>query len=174
MIGREISTRKNTKKREEFGSEAGISILEYIIALVLVMIAFVTWLELTATAVKKGTFVKRLGDVEALASSKAADLAKQADELVKKIPKNQGKAGSVAPSKPVGGYFELLDESGQVIPDTSKALSKFERQWLIIKDLPGKNEVTVYVSVLYKERNRTSIFRLTKAVKTDGMTVRKN
>lgn len=160
--------------RKKRNGEAGVTILEYIIALVIIMVAFIAWLELTATAVKNGSFVKRIGDVKGLASSKAADLAKRADELVKKIPKNQRRAGTVFPNRPIDGYFELLDASGAAIPNARKALSYFERQWLVVKDLPAKGEVTVHVSVVYKEAGRTSIIRYADAVKTDGLTESKS
>jgi hypothetical protein len=55
-------------------SESGFSILEYIVALILITVAFVTVLELTATGVKNGSFVQRLGDVQSLATSKASEL----------------------------------------------------------------------------------------------------
>src|SRR5262249_3023426 len=161
-------------KKTEMRNDAGTSLMEYIIALLLVATAFAAWLNLTATGVSNGTFTKRLGDVKDLASSKAAELAKQSDELVKAIPKNQRFIGSIAPGEPMEGFFDELDESGRTSPVERKTPVKFERQWIIGKDLPGKGEVTVFVSVAQKIGNRLSILRIAKAVKTDGLTVTNN
>src|SRR5205085_9628832 len=127
-----LEVRAMNKRVHDRAGEAGISILEYIIALVLVMIALIAWLELTATGVKNGTFVKRLGDVESLSSSKAAELARQANTLIKIIPNGQRKIGSIAPNAQIDGYSDLLDGYGNVIPESEqhKKIVKFVRQWL--------------------------------------------
>ena len=152
--------------------EAGISIVEYIVAVTLIGIAFVTWLELTSTGVKNGTFAQRLGDVKSLATSKATELAKDADKLIKDIPKGKRKIGSITPGQAMSGYFELLDSKGELISSaySKNTQVKFVRQWLIVKDLPYKDEVTVYVAVIYKDTNR--VLRLAKAVKADGINIK--
>jgi hypothetical protein len=153
-------------------SEAGITIVEYIVALLIIGIVFVSLLELASTGVKNGVFAQKLGDVKILATSKATELIKDADELVKKIPKGKRRIGSITPSLAIDGYFDRLDANGELIvaTDLQKRPVKFIRQWEIVKDLPEKEEVTVYVVVIYKESNQ--ILRLVKAVKSDGISVK--
>jgi hypothetical protein len=156
----------------------GFSILEYIVALIIVMVAIVAWLELAATGVKNTTFAKRLDDAETLASSRATELIKQADELVKKIPRGKRRVGSLSPDGRDRDYSDVLNESLELItskdrPDENSS-PKFVRQWVVIRDLPGKGEVTVLVSVSYKENNRTRLVGFARAVKSDGIKITKN
>jgi hypothetical protein len=172
--------------------EAGFSLLEYIIALVLVMVAFVTWLQLTTTGVKNGRFVQKLADVKALSSNKATELGEQAETILQKFTANQTKLGSLEPNNPVinpalnccyeqlnyrgdlitidpnTGKQVLITQNKQVItnPAPNELIAQFTRQWIIIKDEPTVGDVTIYVSVADKDPNQ--IVRVAKLVKTDG------
>ena len=155
------------------GNYNGFTIIECLIALVVVGIAIVAYLELVSTAVKNGTFTRRLDDVKSLASKKASELAKDADSLAKLIPSGKRSIGTLAPAKLLPGYSQVLNESFQPIADPGNVTSpKFILQWMIIKDLPQKNEITVLVSCAYKYGNKLQIVRVAEAVKTDGIKTR--
>src|ERR1044071_10418761 len=94
--------------------EAGLSSLEYIIALIIIMIAFVGWLNLTSTSIRNAGFVKKLADVNALASTKISQLDSQVNSLVAAIPSGQSQIGSLAPDAPINGYFEQLNQAGEI------------------------------------------------------------
>jgi type II secretory pathway pseudopilin PulG len=158
---------KKIIKRKVAG-EAGFSLIEYIIAFVIVGIAIITWLGLTVTGVKNGTFVKKVADARMLATDKASDLIKQTDALVANIPNGQTSIGSIFPNAPMAGYYDMLDENGNPYdPNQANSLPKYTRQWIVIKDLPDANEVTIFVSIVYE---KNTIARFAKAVKIDGVT----
>ena len=175
----------------KFSRQAGFSLLEYIIALTILMIAFVAWLQLTATAVNNGRFVQKLADVKTLSSSKVMELSQRATAIVQSFSPGQSRVGSLEPDNLVSGYFDELNESGciisrnpqgQLVLDCSNvsappsagvnptfsqsAVPKYLRQWMIVRDQPTIGDISVYVSVAYKEPYH--ITRLEKIVKTDG------
>ncbi|MBL8150306.1 MAG: hypothetical protein JNN15_10315 [Blastocatellia bacterium] len=153
--------------------ESGFSAIEYVIALILVMVAFITWLELTVTAVKNGEFVGKIGDLRAISSEKASELAKIADRIAMTIPRGSQKIGSVAPNPALPDFSDYLDEDGrQVNVDSTEAKLrvKYLRQWMIVKDHPNTGDISVYVTVKNSEKNR--VLRLTKIVKTDGISIK--
>jgi hypothetical protein len=156
-------------KAIERRDEAGLTILEYIIALIIVMVAFVTWLSLTSTGVRNGVFVKKLADVKWLSSQKAAELSDKATVILKQIPQTEQKIGSIAPNKAEAGYFDLLDETGNLITDESGSIgtARYIRQWMIVKNFPVEGNISIYVSVSYKATNK--VIRLAKVIKTDGL-----
>lgn len=96
-------------------SAKGFSLLEYIIAFVLIGVVMSTLFALTVGGVKNGRFVQKLADVKVLASQKATDLYKDLPNQLKNIPLNQSVAGSIDPNNPAQGYFELLNDSGCIV-----------------------------------------------------------
>lgn len=160
-------------------NEAGISAFEYVIALIIIMIAFVGWLQLTSTAVKNGTHVRKLGDIGWLAAAKATELSDRAEALIKNIPANQAQVGSIAPDKTIEGFYDLFDEAGRPLCKTdtagkincqlltANAIPKFVRQWLIVKDHPKANDISIYVTVSHKDSNK--IVRQVREVKTEAV-----
>jgi prepilin-type N-terminal cleavage/methylation domain-containing protein len=184
-----IDISKNVKKTDSSTDQAGFSLMEYLVALILIGIALVAFLELTATGVKNGVFAKRLGDVKSLATGKAAELARDADRVVNGFKKGQRIKGSLTPGNPADGCFELLDGDGEVIngfkveeapieyidgkikvigePKFRTPTARFVRQWMYVNDLPDKGEITVFVVVVSKDTNQ--IIRTAKAVKIDGL-----
>src|SRR5262249_33770322 len=113
--------------------EEGVSFVEFVIALAIVLIVVIGWLGLATAGVKNGSFTVKLGDVNDLASTKAAELIKNADELAKTIPKDRQQIGSIAPAQAVEGFFDLLDEQGRPYSTKSDSPARFSRQWMIVK-----------------------------------------
>ncbi len=155
--------------------ENGFSTLEYVVALIIVMIAFVSWLSLLSTGVRNGTFVKRVADVNALSSSKATELIKQSETIIQAIPTGETTIGSIAPNPLIQGYFDYLDEFGKVLvnnvpPDElgirKRFNPKYTRQWQVFKDYPRVGDVSVLVSVFSNDTNK--LVRLTKLVRPKG------
>lgn len=93
----------------------GFSLIEYIIAFVLIGVVMSTLFTMTVGGVKNGRFVQKLADVKVLASQKATDLYKDLPTQLKNIPLNQFVAGSIDPNNPAQGYFELLNDSGCIV-----------------------------------------------------------
>ncbi len=146
----------------------GFSIFEYLVALIIVTIAFLSWLQLTVTTVQNGAFVKRLADVGSLSSSKASEVLKNAEKAFADSPPTVQTVGTIAPHAVSEGYYDLLDRSGRVLTSyQSKSEIGFVRQWMIVRDLPVKGGYSVYVSVVCMETRR--LMRLAKATKIDGI-----
>jgi hypothetical protein len=169
-------------------SQAGFSLFEYIIALIIVGVGLVCWLNLCVTGVKNGSFVRKLDDIKWNSSAKGVELLRQADQLADQIPVGQQSIGSIAPDAPISpDYSDILNENGWLITydqnrqpvlidplgnkitnaPAASMVGKFLRQWKVVKDLPGKGEITIYVSIVYIDTNQ--IMRVGKFVKTDGI-----
>lgn len=146
----------------------GFSTFEYLVALIIVMIAFISWLQLTVTAVQNGTFVRRLADVGTLSSSKASEVLKDSEKVFAHLPPSVNTIGAIAPQPVIDGYYDLLDSSGQPLTSyQSKSEIRYIRQWVIKRDLPAKGNYSVFVSVLCLQTHR--VLRLAKATKLDGI-----
>lgn len=146
----------------------GFSTFEYLVALIIVTIAFLSWLQLTVTAVQNGAFVKRVADVGSLSSSKASEVLKNAEKAFADSPSTIQTVGAIAPHAVTEGYYDLLDRSGRVLTNyQSKSEIGFVRQWMIVRDLPVKGSYSVYVSVVCVETRR--LMRLAKATKMDAI-----
>lgn len=146
----------------------GFSTFEYLAALIITMIAFISWLQLTVTAVQNGTFVKQLADVGMLSSSKASEVLQDSEKVFANLPPSVNSIGAIAPHPVVDGYYDLLDSSGQPVTSyQSKSEIRFIRQWVIIRDIPSKGSYSVFVSVLCPQTHR--VLRLANATKFDGI-----
>ncbi len=93
----------------------GFSLIEYIIAFVLIGAVMATLFSITVGGLKNGRFVQKLADVKVLASQKATDLFNDIPNQLKNIPRGQTIGGSIDPNAPAIGYFDLLNESGCVV-----------------------------------------------------------
>jgi prepilin-type N-terminal cleavage/methylation domain-containing protein len=166
--------------------QRGFSMLEYIVALIIVGVGLVCWLDLCVTGVKNGAFVRKLDDIKWSSGSKAVELLKQADTLAGQIPLGQQTIGSIAPAAPLPGFYDELNEAGWLIragtngailidpagnqhqpKSASDTVVRFVRQWQVVRDLPNKGEISIYVSLVYLDSNQ--IMRIAKVVKTDGI-----
>ncbi|MEW6736444.1 MAG: prepilin-type N-terminal cleavage/methylation domain-containing protein [Acidobacteriota bacterium] len=175
-------------------ADQGFSLLELAIAILLLGLLVGAWLQTVTSTIRNDLFLQKLGDVNALSSDKAGQLIKQADQLAQMIPSDQLSIGAIAPNDPVPGFFDTLDENGNVIggvPDKrlgphgllgdgqdggpkggdkgSSPVVKFIRQWLIVRE-PDSKDITVYVSLVYKDSNQ--ITRIARAARVDGLIVR--
>jgi prepilin-type N-terminal cleavage/methylation domain-containing protein len=155
----------HSRKRDD----NGLSLVEVMIAVVLVGIAFATWSQLAARSIKNGTFSKSLANTNSLCSEKALELAKRSDKFAQLIPKTSTAVGSIAPSPVQEGFFEELDRNGEVITPQKKnnTIVAYIRQFMIMKDYPVKDAVIVYVSV--KDKTSNQILRVATAIKPDGI-----
>ncbi|MBI4852361.1 MAG: type II secretion system protein [Acidobacteria bacterium] len=93
----------------------GFTLLEYIIAFVLVGAVMSTLFSLTIGGVKNGKFIQKLADVRVLASQKATELYNDLPKNLKNIPISQTTGGSIDPNNPAQGYFDLVNDSGCVV-----------------------------------------------------------
>jgi hypothetical protein len=143
-------------------SENGLTLVECIIALIIIMVAVLGLFDLMVISVRNGEFIQRLADVQALSYGKATEVANDVNKVVATIPQGQTKIGSVAPSDPVVGFYDTLDRAGNVIE--TEGVAKFTRQWMVVKDHPLQGEITVYCSVTYLDKHY--ITRLARVVKT--------
>lgn len=159
----------NTRSCKKLKNQRGISIIEYIIALLIVTIGIVSWLELTTSAVQTGTHVEKLSITKDLAREKATELAKNANTLFAQVPQTIDTLGSITPNAPIVNYSDYLDYQGNTIPNNqsspSTTIPKFIRQWLLVRNEPNNNDFTIVVSVVYAENNR--IVRIAKSVVSD-------
>lgn len=159
----------------------GLSILECIIAILLISIALVSWASLTARSLRNGTFTRRLVDTEFLGMSKGSELIQNVDKILKTLPLEQTTAGSIKPGELVPGYFEQLNEAGCLITEAgidcrnvtlnndllptlaTAKIPRYTRQWSLVKDFPNNGDVSIYVLVVY--RDNSEVLRTYKFVK---------
>lgn len=109
----------NKLKNKLNRTHKGFSAIEYMIAAILLIIIFINLGKLLITGVKNGQFVKKLADVGALASQKTTELFNDTPNQVKLIPNGQTQVGSIDPTFPMPGYFDLLNESGCLITSST-------------------------------------------------------
>src|SRR5205823_1340345 len=108
--------KRNDIRTSRLANEMGFTLFEYIIALIIVMVAFVAWIGLSTTAVKNGQFVSKLADVKALATSKAAELAGNESLIAQNFPMGITSMGSLEPDNiNPGCCYEELNRSGCII-----------------------------------------------------------
>lgn len=170
----------------------GFSAIEWIIAAILLGIVFANVGRLMVTTIKNGVFVQKLTDTNTLITQKTNQLFSDSKNQASKIPAGQTQIGSIDPSRPVAGYFDLFNESGCLITSgtptkdgtdlptspldcstsnftnpSRSTFPRFRRQWLVVKNFPNPQDVTAYVIVVYQDNN--SISRINFATKSDGL-----
>ena len=104
----------------------GFSLLEVVIAIILLIMIMAILVTITLGGIKNGVFAKHLADVTVLTSQKATDLFNSATFEIKSIPSKQNTIGSIDPSQPLAGYVDYLNESGCIIKNLSPQQIKFD------------------------------------------------
>ncbi len=92
--------------------QQGFSLVEYMIAAILIAIMFAGVGKIMLSTINNGRFSQKLTDVNLLSLKKATDLYNDSVNQANLIPNNQTQIGSIDPNNPVTGYFDLLNESG--------------------------------------------------------------
>ncbi len=98
----------------------GFSLVEYMIAAILIAIMFGGIGKVMVATIKSGRFSQKLTDVNLLSLKKSTDLYNDSVNQANLIPKNQTQIGSINPNDPVNGYFDLLNESGCLLGSFTK------------------------------------------------------
>ena len=168
--------------------QKGISVIEYIIALTVLLIVVVGWLGVASTGVKNNHFVIEVGDLDILGQRKANELIKQLPVVLSQVPKGNTSVGSLIDLLP--SYSEQLNDSGCVIKTdgdgaangvdctaiADEALGQtfsdsrvphFTQQWMIVTNYPDQGNVTVAVKLVRLGSN--PITRVVRQTKVDGI-----
>ena len=167
--------------------QAGVSLVEYIIALTLVVIVIVGWLRLTSYGIQNNHFVVQLGEMDTLARGKVHAIIDNLAVIVPHLATQTG-SGSLNPGELLPGYSDQLNQSGcligadgepvdctevsQLLQTKGHTLSdsrvpRFTRQWLISTNYPDQNNITVTLHI--KRLGTNPIVRLSKETKIDGI-----
>lgn len=213
------NNRKSNLNNSSIFNNKGLSLIECLIALILISMVLATLFTMTAAGVKNGRFVTKVADTRVLSEKKVADVFKNISNQLKLFAPKENQLGSLDPSTPVPGYFDVLNQSGCLltnftqVPNPTKENGKtgrtgktgtpidnigkgddgsgggfplngidcssatvlnpsqdlipaFRRQWVVVKDLPNKNDVTVSVVIIQLDKN--TITRSSTLTKVDG------
>lgn len=221
------NNRKSSFNSSNNFNNKGLSLIECLIALILISMVLATLFTMTAAGVKNGRFVTKVADTRVLSERKAADVFKDIDKQLTLFPAKETRLGSLDPSAPVSGYFDTLNQSGcllsnfiqppnptkevdidkiktgktggtgrtggplddfgkgdddannggfplngidcssSTVPNPSQdRIPAFRRQWIVVRDLPSKNDVTVSVIIIQLDKN--TITRSSTLTKIDG------
>lgn len=163
----------------------GFTLIELVIALLIVGIGFVAWLGLASTTVNNGRYGQKLGDIRWAADTKAKVLVENIDSFLPLLT-TQTQLGSIDPNNPIAGYYDELNENGFVIvtdnnhtylidqhgekivsPSKNEMIPQYIRQWRITKNVPNVDEITVVATLTRKENNQT--VRIAREIKIDGL-----
>lgn len=110
----------------KFGNKrnnSGFTLLESIIAVVMGGIILTGAISLLVNTIKNGKFVEKTFDVKKVLNQKGSQLFNNTTDEVAKIGDSQF-AGSINPSQPINGYYDLLNESGCIINKTKTSLGE--------------------------------------------------
>lgn len=214
------NNRKNSLNNSSIFNNTGLSLIECLIALILISMVLATLFTMTAAGVRNGRFVTKVADTRVLSERKVADVFKDISNQLKLFAPKENQLGSLDPSTPMSGYFDVLNQSGclltnftqppnptkennidkgktgrtgtplddlgkgddgndggfplngidcssATVPNPSQdRVPAFRRQWVVVKDLPNKNDVTVSVVIIQLDRN--TITRSSTLTKLDG------
>lgn len=167
-------------------SNRGFTVLELLIAAVILAIALTAIVGVAVSSVKNASFSRHDIDSQNLLSNKSSLLLTNLTSELSKFPKNATQVGSIDPQQVVAGYYDLLNDSGCVIQSSKTLINnldcsastspnpiqsttpKFRRQWAIKKDYPYTGDVTIGVTIIYIQSNE--IVRTLVRSKTDGLT----
>ncbi|MBI4853967.1 MAG: hypothetical protein HY819_19390 [Acidobacteria bacterium] len=98
----------------------GFTALEWIICTVLLAIIFTNLAKVMISSLKNGLLVQKVADTAFLSTQKANELFNDSKKQLAKIPSGQTKIGSIDPSNPVDGYFDLFNASACLLRTTSQ------------------------------------------------------
>lgn len=213
---------KSNLNNSSIFNNKGLSLIECLIALILISMVLATLFTMTAAGVRNGRFVTKVADTRVLSEKKVADVFKDISNQLKLFAPKENQLGSLDPSTPMPGYFDVLNQSGclltnftqtpnptkendvdkgktgrgtplddlgkggddndsnnggfplngidcssATVPNPSQdRIPAFRRQWVVVKDLPNKNDVTVSVVIIQLDRN--TITRSSTLTKVDG------
>jgi type II secretory pathway pseudopilin PulG len=93
----------------------GFTLIEAIIAVIISITILSGLTVLAVKAIKNAKFTEKFADTKVLINQKTTELFNNSTTELNKIPANQTTAGSINPSLPIIGYFDLLNENGCVI-----------------------------------------------------------
>lgn len=114
--------------KNNINNSNGFTLMECVIAICLVVIVLGGLVGLVVTTIRNGKFVEKLVDSNTLLSAKTNQLLNSTATEVSKLPKGQKRAGSIDPSQPVAGYFDVLNQSGCVIKRSSPTFSTIDTE----------------------------------------------
>lgn len=106
---------KNEYKYHHLTDNKGFSLFEVIIAIILGISVMAVLMTLTLGGVKNNRFALTLADMSTLTEQKASDIFKDIPKQIKNMPNGVNTLGSINPTQPVNGYFDLLNDSGCVL-----------------------------------------------------------
>lgn len=171
---------KNSIKKQ-----TGLSLIEFIIALVLVLVIIVGWMRITSNGIQNNHFMVQMGDVDTLGRSKTQSVIDNLGNILPHLG-TQTVAGSLSPGQLLPGYSDELNESGCLIkPDgdgvdcsevsqlpqtqghtlSDSRTPRFNRQWLIKENFPDQGNISVMVRI--ERLGPNPIIRMFKQVKID-------
>jgi len=106
---------KNECKYHHLTDNKGFSLFEVVIAIILGISVMAVLMTLTLGGVKNNRFALTLADMSTLTEQKASDVFKDIPKQIKNTPNGVNTLGSINPTQPVNGYFDLLNDSGCVL-----------------------------------------------------------
>ena len=104
----------------------GFSLIEVVIAIILLIGIMSVMVTLTLGGIKTGRTSQNIADLRILASDKLGEITNNLDAQLKLIPASQQSVGSINPFSAVGGYFDVLNENGCVIKSAIKGVDPID------------------------------------------------
>ncbi|KAF0249609.1 MAG: SNF-related serine/threonine-protein kinase-like [bacterium] len=111
---------KRVSKVNKFGkaskfNKKGFSLIEVIIAVVLLIGVLSVVLTMTMGGIKASRTSQNIADLRILSLQKVSELSNNLDNELKQIALGQTRIGSINPSTSVNGYFDILNENGCIV-----------------------------------------------------------
>ena len=106
---------KNECKYHHLADNKGFSLFEVVIAIILGISVMAVLMTLTLGGVKNNRFALTISDMSTLTEQKASDVFKDIPREITNMPNGVNTLGSINPTQPVNGYFDLLNDSGCVL-----------------------------------------------------------
>lgn len=97
----------------------GFSLIEVIIAITLLIALMAVAITMTVGGIKSAKTNQVIADLKTLGSQKNGEISNNLTNELKRFASDQSLVGSINPSLPTNGYFDLLNESGCIVRKTS-------------------------------------------------------